>query len=146
MNTASVTIKLLQGPGGAAAFDNVAVDVFDNQVDKALTREFLDDPRHHIAVALEGHLMVGVASAVHYVHPDKPAQLFINEVAVSASHRQEGLGSKLLDVLLARGRELGCTEAWVATEPDNAAARALYEKAGGEQDPVPFVMYTFPLA
>lgn len=144
MSNTSVTVKLLQR-ADAEAFDNVASDVFDNEVNKAFTREFLDDPRHHIAVALEGSLMVGMASAVHYVHPDKPAQLFVNEVAVSLSHQQRGLGSKLLNLLLSRGRELGCTEAWVATEPENTAARALYEKAGGHEDPTPFVMYTFPL-
>jgi ribosomal protein S18 acetylase RimI-like enzyme len=144
MNTASLTVKLLQR-ADAKAFDNVARDVFDSKVNMALTQEFLDDPRHHIAVALEGNLVVGMATAVHYVHPDKPAQLFVNEVAVSLSHQQRGLGSRLLNLVLARGQELGCTEAWVATEPENTAARALYEKAGGQQDPIPFVMYTFPL-
>jgi ribosomal protein S18 acetylase RimI-like enzyme len=144
VNTASVTVKLLQR-ADVEAFDNVASDVFDGEVNKALAREFLDDPRHHIAVALEGDLMVGMASAVHYVHPDKPAQLFVNEIAVSQSYQQKGIGSKLLNHLMSRGRELGCTEAWVATEPENTAARALYEKAGGQEDPIPFVMYTFPL-
>ena len=79
------------------------------------------------------------------VHPDKPAQLFINEVGVAEAYQGQGVGSRLISELLALGRRLGCTEAWVATEPDNKAARRLYEKAGGQQDSSPFVMYTFPL-
>jgi ribosomal protein S18 acetylase RimI-like enzyme len=142
MNITPIAVKLLQRTDGYV-FENVADDVFDNKISKSLVREFLDDPRHHIAVALQDNLVVGMASAVHYVHPDKPAQLFVNEVSVSQSHREQGVGSKLLSLLLSRGRELGCTEAWVATEPENAAARALYAKAGGQEDPAPFVMYTF---
>jgi ribosomal protein S18 acetylase RimI-like enzyme len=144
MNTSTIVVKLLHR-SNSDAFKNVASDVFDNKIEPQLVREFLDDPRHHIAVALDGTLMVGMASAVHYVHPDKPAQLFVNEVAVSESHQKQGVGSKLLSLLLSRGRELGCTEAWVATEQDNIAARALYAKAGGEEDSAQVLMYTFPL-
>jgi ribosomal protein S18 acetylase RimI-like enzyme len=144
MNNASINVKLLQ-PEDSDVFENVSADVFDNRVSKPLIREFLSDPRHHIAVALQDNLVVGMASAVHYVHPDKPAQLFVNEVSVSQSHQEQGVGSKLLSLLLSRGRELGCTEAWVATEPENTAARALYAKAGGQEAPTPFIMYTFPL-
>lgn len=144
MNVTPIAVKLLQRSDGDV-FENVADDVFDNRVRKSLAREFLDDPRHYIAVALQDNLVVGMASAVHYVHPDKRAQLFVNEVSVSHSHQEQGIGSKLLSLLLSRGRELDCTEAWVATEPENTAARALYAKAGGVKGPTPFVMYTFPL-
>lgn len=144
MNTDTITVKLL-GPGDADLFERVAPDAFDNAVNPKLVREFLDDPRHHIAVALDGDHIVGMASAVHYVHPDKAAQLFINEVGVAASHHRKGIGARLMEALLAHGRALGCIEAWVATEPDNTAARALYTRAGGVEDPTPFIMYTFPL-
>lgn len=141
----SVVIRIL-GATDAAVLERISDDVFDNPVDANLTLEFLKDPRHHLATAIsENQIVVGMASAVHYIHPDKPAQLFINEVGVAESHQGQGIGSQLLAELLALGRRLGCTEAWVATEPDNKAARNLYEKAGGQQDSVPFVMYTFPL-
>jgi len=39
---------------------NVAADVFDNPVDAGLTREFLEDPRHHIAVAIDDGTVVGL--------------------------------------------------------------------------------------
>ena len=143
MSVTPIAIRLLRS-GGAAVLECVARGVYDNDVDRALAIEFLNDPRHHIAVALDGNQVVGMASAVHYVHPDKAAQLFINEVAVAPSHHRRGIGTKLLDMVLAHGRALGCSEAWVATEPGNTAARTLYAHAGGVEDATPFVMYTFP--
>ena len=127
-----------------SVLSNVAEDVFDFPVSSKLSREFLTDPRHHLAVAVtqEG-CVVGMASGVHYVHPDKPPQMFINEVGVSQDYEGQGIGSRLMALLLQRAAELGCTEAWTATEPENHRAQALYERAGGKKDATPFVMYTF---
>jgi ribosomal protein S18 acetylase RimI-like enzyme len=144
VGTSPIVVKMLHR-SDIDAFASVASDLFDNSIDAQLVCECLDDPRHHFAVALEGTLMVGMASAVHYIHPDKPAQLFVNEVAVAEPSQKQGVGSRLLSLLLSHGREIGCTEAWVATDPGNGAARALYKKAGGQEDPAPVVMYTFPL-
>jgi hypothetical protein len=55
--------------------------------DPVLTPQFLSDPRHHLAVAIDEGWVVGMASAVHYVHPDKAPQLFINEVAVTPPYQ-----------------------------------------------------------
>jgi ribosomal protein S18 acetylase RimI-like enzyme len=115
-------------------------------VDPALSAEFLRDPRHHLAVALESGTVVGFASGVHYVHPDKPAELWINEVGVAPTHQRQGLGRKLLQALFARGRELGCREAWVLTSPANGAAVRLYEAVGGIDMADPPVMFTFRLS
>ena len=138
------TIRIL-GAGESDVLANVAADVFDNAVDPRWTAEFLNDSRHHLAVAVEDGQVVGMASAVHYVHPDKPPELWINEVAVAPEHRRRGLGRRLLAALFARGRALGCRQAWVATEPANTAARRLYAAAGGEESPVPFLMVEFDL-
>lgn len=140
-----VTVQMLQ-PGQHDVLACVLPDVFDGPVLPAVAQEFLADPRHHLAVALnaEGQV-VGMASGVHYVHPDKPPQMFVNEVGVAPSCEGQGIGQRLLGALLQRARELGCTEAWTATEPDNTRAQALYRKAGGVADPTPFVMFTFAL-
>lgn len=145
MTASQITIKLLSA-GDTNAFDRVAEDVFDDPVCMDLAAEFLHDQRHHIAVALDGGVLVGMASAFHYVHPDKPAQLFINEVGVAPSHQRRGIASELIARLLAHGRALGCTEAWVAADEDNGPARALYAHAGGQEEPARAVIYTFPLA
>ena len=133
-------IRLL-GRDDAPVLDHVAAGVFDHPVDPARTREFLDDARHHLAVAVEDGCVVGMASAVHYVHPDKAPQLFVNEVAVAPTHQSRGIARQLFALMLAHGRALGCTEAWVGTEETNTHARRLY--AGADGMPEPFVMYTF---
>jgi GNAT superfamily N-acetyltransferase len=140
----SPRIRLL-GPGDASVLDDVAPDVFDNAIDPRWTAEFLADPRHHLAVAIVNEQVVGMASAVHYVHPDKAPQLWINEVAVAPPHQRQGIGRRLLKALLERGRELGCTEGWVGTGSGNAAARRLYAAAGGVEGPEPFVIVEFDL-
>ena len=141
----AIIIRVL-GSDDTAVLEQVAVDVFDKEVDPRWSAEFLADPRHHLAVALDDGQVVGMASAVHYVHPDKPPELWINEVAVAPSHHRRGIGRQLLDALFARGRTLGCQEAWVLTEQNNAAARGLYGAVGGVEAPEPVVMVTFALA
>jgi aminoglycoside 6'-N-acetyltransferase I len=129
--------------GDAHVLRGVADGVFDAPIDDGLASEFLADPRHHLCVGIENGIVVGFASAVHYVHPDKPPQLWINEVGVSPSHQGRGVGKKVLSALLAIGRELGCSEAWVLTDADNAPARALYRAAGGVE--TPHIMVSFAL-
>jgi ribosomal protein S18 acetylase RimI-like enzyme len=140
----TVEIRFL-GPNDAPVLDRCADDVFDEPISPELTSEFLNDARHHVVVGIEDGVIVGMATGVHYVHPDKPAQLFINEVGVASSHRERGIGRRLIEALVRRAEELGCTEAWVLTDRDNAAARRLYESAGAEAPPDDCVMYTFRL-
>ncbi len=140
----SIEIRIL-GSDDEALLARAAADVFDNDIDPAFSAEFLGDPRHHLAVALDAGLVVGFASGVHYVHPDKPPELWVNEVGVAPSHRRRGLAKQLLRALFARGRELGCREAWVLTSPANGAAVRLYEAAGGVDLADPPVMFTFRL-
>jgi ribosomal protein S18 acetylase RimI-like enzyme len=135
----------LAGDADRDLVDRVVDDVFDGPVEAARLREFLADPRHHLAIALgPANDVIGFASAVHYVHPDKPPQLFINEVGVAASWQGHGLATRLLRVLLDRASTLGCSEAWVLTDADNAAACALYRRVGGRAQPS--VMFTLPVA
>src|SRR5579871_4409381 len=115
-------------------FEHLAEDVFDFAVDRSLAARFLAEPTHHICVAMVEGCIVGFASAVHYLHPDKPAQLWINEVGVAASHRGRGIAKAIVTTLLDHARSLGCVEAWVLTDADNLAARALYRSAGGTSE------------
>jgi aminoglycoside 6'-N-acetyltransferase I len=132
----------LAGPGDAAALAR-AVDVFDHPVDAALAAEFLADPRHHLAIAIDDGRIVGMASGVHYIHPDKAPELWVNEVGVAPSEQGRGIGRRVLRVLLDHGRALGCGEAWLLTDDANAAARRMYAAAGGRESPQ--IMITFDL-
>jgi ribosomal protein S18 acetylase RimI-like enzyme len=138
----ALEIRILRA-GDEHILDHVADGVFDGPVDDALRSEFLRDPRHHLAVGVANGIVVGFASAIHYVHPDKPPQFWINEVAVAPSHQRKGIAKRVLSALMALGRELGCTEAWVLTDEPNTAARALYRSAGGME--TAHIMVSFPL-
>jgi ribosomal protein S18 acetylase RimI-like enzyme len=131
--------------GDAAVLDRVADDLFDGAVQPALAREFLDDARHHLAVAIDDGVVVGFASGVHYVHPDKPAELWINEVGVAPTHLRRGLAQALLRMLFDVGRTLGCAQAWVLADRDNTAAMRLYTSVGGDPGSHEHVMFDFKL-
>ncbi|HJR68321.1 MAG TPA: GNAT family N-acetyltransferase [Gemmatimonadaceae bacterium] len=137
---------LLVTAANAAVLQHVALDVFDGPVDERWVGEFMADARHHLVVAVEDDVVVGMVSAVHYVHPDKAPQLWINELGVAPSHHRRGIGLALLSRMLAHGRSLGCTEAWVGTEVENVAARSLYERAGGEAEMFALYSFQFPPA
>jgi len=140
----NIAIRVLQR-GDAAVLDHTAPDVFDYPIDRRWTSEFFSDPRHHLVVALDDELVVGFASAVHYVHPDKPPELWINEVGVAPSYQRQGLGRDLLTALLQHGVTLGCVQAWVLTSPSNTAAQRLYGSLGGRAEPEPSVLFEFSL-
>lgn len=134
----SIEIRLL-GPGDESVLASVADEVFDHPIDPALAREFLSDPRHHIVVALEGDLVVGMATGMHHIHPDKPVELWVNEIGVAETHRRQGIATRLMQVLFAHGRSLGAKTAWLGTERSNIAAMALYAGLGAREvvpDPV----------
>ena len=133
------------GPGDAEVLGRVAPEVFDEAIDPEYAAEFLADPRHHLVVALDEGIVVGFASGVHYIHPDKPPELFVNEVGVAPTHHRRGIARELLQALFAQGRAAGCREAWVGTDVSNTTARGLYASAGGVEAPEPFVMVTFDL-
>lgn len=128
----AIEIRVLQS-NDESVLMNVAPNVFDNPVDPDLAKEFLDDRRHHIAVAIDGGLVVAFASGIHYVHPDKKPELWINEVAVAPTHRRRGLGKAVLKALLDVGRLHQCAVAWVLTDRNNPAAMALYSSLGGTE-------------
>ena len=139
-------IRILQ-PGDDHVLGTIAPDVFDSELDPHATNEFLRDPRHHIVVAIHGGAVVGFASAVDYLHPDKPSpELWINEVAVASTHRGRGIGRAILRALLDHARHLGCVEAWVLTDRGNQGAMRLYESSGGIEARTDQVMFSFPLS
>lgn len=113
--------------GDEAVLANVEADVFDGPVDAGLVAEFLHDLRHHIVVARYAGRVIGFASGVHYVHPDKSPELWINEVGVAPAYQGKGgVGKRLLAALLEAGGHAGCREAWVLTDRSNDAAIRLY--------------------
>lgn len=144
MNDTSIRVFLLTAED-VAVLDRVDDDVFDHPVRRDLAEAYLCDPKNFLAVAVQDGVVVGMASALAYLHPDKPLQLFINEVGVAERWRRRGIATRLMTLVMERGREIGCTEAWVATEVGNTAARGTYEALAGKEDEDLAVVYTWQL-
>lgn len=131
-------------PGDESLFGRVAADVFDHAVDRKRLARFLAEPNHLLIVALRDGEIVGQVAAFVHRHPDmRPIELYIDEVAVSAAFQRRGIARDMLDAMFALGKSLGCAEAWVGTELDNAAAGNLYAARGAKAEA--FAMYVFEL-
>lgn len=138
----AIEIKRL-GPEDAQVLERVAAEVFDETVRPDRLAAYLVQPGHHLWVAIVDGEVVAQAAAVVHRHPDKPTEFYIDEVSVTPALHRRGIARRLLDEMFAFARSIGCEEAWVGTEPDNAAARGLYERLGGKAGT--FVMYEYEL-
>jgi len=63
-----------------------------------------------------------------YTIPGK--RVYISRLIVKESERRRGIGSRLLDFVLAEVKRLGFSEAAIGVDKDNTAALALYRKKG----------------
>lgn len=125
----------------AAVLDRVAIDVFDEPIDLTRLAAYVAEPNHLMVVAVSDGQVIGQARGVIHRHPDLPTELYIDNLGVTPERRRERLATSLLDALAAWAVDLGCEEAWVGTEPDNEAAKALYERRGGQAEAV--AMFVF---
>jgi ribosomal protein S18 acetylase RimI-like enzyme len=121
----------------------VAAGVFDEHVHPERLAVYLREPGHFFIAAINGAIIVGQCAAAIHRHHDKAAELYIDEVGDANSFLRQGIGAKMLEAMLALGREKGCEEAWLGMEPDNLPARALYSNRAGP--PGPFDMDVFDL-
>jgi GNAT superfamily N-acetyltransferase len=91
----------------------------DRPVDRGLAARYLADERHHLLAAYADGEPAGVATATEILRPDKPPELFLNELVVMPSFRRRGVAGSLLTRLEPLAAERGCIPIWVLTEEDN---------------------------
>ncbi len=133
-------------PGDEAVFYRVAEDVFDEPVSPSRLSACLAGPGHHLIVAVVDGEVVGQCAAMIHRHPDKATELYIDNLGVAPAFQRRGIGRKMVERMLALGKAKGCEEVWVGTEPDNVAARGLYEALDLRGDEAEnFVMYVYYL-
>ena len=128
-------------PAQAGLLDRVAEDVFDERIDLGRLAAYLADPSHLMVLAVSNGEVIGQARGVVHRHPDEPTELYIDNLGVTPTRKREGVATRLLDDLVDWGRDLGCAHAWVGTEVDNEAARALYQGRGSDAEA--FVLYFY---
>ncbi len=129
----SIRLKRMQ-PGDDLDFSEVAPDVFDEPVHPDRVEAYLSEPGHLMILAFDGDRVVGQCAAVIHRHPDKVAELYVDEVGTASSHLRQGIATKMVEAMFDWGRELGCREAWLGTELDNVEANGLYRKLGGKAE------------
>ena len=95
---------------------------------------FLRDPRSHAFVAVDDTHVIGLAYGYELFRPDGYWMLLLYDIEVAEPHRSHGVGRSLLDAFVAFAKAKGHGKMWLFTDAGNAAARRLYEGAGGEQN------------
>ena len=127
----------------AALLSLIAPDVFDEPIDAARLSTYLASPGHLMVLGFDGDLVVGQCVGVVHHHPDKPSELYVDEVGTASTYLRQGIASDMLAALFAWARELGCDEAWLGTGLDNAAANGLYRRLGATEEVIRY--YAFRL-
>ena len=126
-----VVVKRL-GPGDEAEAQRFDA-AFDDTVDHDLAARYLADERHHLLAGyVEGEPAV-VATATEILRPDKPPQLFLNELVVIPAFRRRGVAGSLLAEVKRLASDRGCVSIWVLTGEDNEGGMATYRAAGGRR-------------
>jgi ribosomal protein S18 acetylase RimI-like enzyme len=127
-----MTIRAMQPGDGPAIV--AAGHLFDSPPDLATAEGFLETPGHHLLMAFEADVAAGFVSGVELTHPDKGTEMFLYELAVDEPYRRRGIGTALVNELLAIARTHNCYDMWVLTDHDNDAALATYRTTGTSEE------------
>ena len=93
--------------------------------------EFLGGGGIWVLLARVDGAAAGFAHACRLPKPDaRRGYLFVDELFVHPEHRRKGVGMALLHHLANLSDDLGLAGVRLLVRPENAAARALYRKAG----------------
>jgi ribosomal protein S18 acetylase RimI-like enzyme len=126
-----------------STLNRIAQDVFDAPINPDHMRRYLDTPGHIMMIAIIDGLVVGQCAAVIQHHPDKPKDMYIDELGVSPAYQRHGIARRLMSEMLDLGKALHCAQCWVTTHSDNAPARGLYQTLGARAEST--VLYAFDL-
>ncbi|MEM9619406.1 MAG: GNAT family N-acetyltransferase [Pseudomonadota bacterium] len=131
----SIDVRLLT-PADLAVLSHVAEGVFDDPINARSAKAFLEDANHVLVVATDGahdNLVVGFASGVRTLHPDKEIpELFINELGVAPQYQRRGIATAIMKTLFAEAKKARCRIGWVPVDVDNDVALAFYKAIGGK--------------
>ena len=122
-------------PQSAHLLDRVAPGTFDHAIEPTRLGRYLANPANWMCIAMEGDLVVSMCMCVVHDHPDKPSELFLDEIGTGDDWRRKGAAWALMQKVFERAEAEGIEEIWLATEPDNLPARSLYEATGAKSEP-----------
>lgn len=132
MMVETITLRHL-GPDDLELVLNIKEGLFDGPVRPEQAAAFLAEPLHDMVVAMDGVVVVGMASGQVSLHPDKLPAYFIGEVGVRDAYQRRGIATRLCLALKDIAEARNCNGVWVPTEDENAPARALYRSLNGRE-------------
>ena len=107
--------------------NNYDEDIFDEKIDTYRLAAMLKERNNILLVAVHEGVVIGQVLGVIHRHPDKPTELYIDDLGVSEKFQRRGVATRLIEQLYIIGIDRGCEEVWVATEPENEPAIKFYE-------------------
>ncbi len=107
--------------------NNYDEDIFDEKIDTHRLAAMLKERNNILLVAVNEGVVIGQVLAVIHRHPDKPTELYIDDLGVSEKFQRRGIATRLIEQLYSIGMDRGCEEIWVATEPENEPAIKFYD-------------------
>ena len=119
----------------------VAAGTFDHDIDPQRLERYLANSANWMGVAIHVGQVVGMVMAVVHTHPDKPTELFLDEIGTGDDWRRKGIARVLMQKTFDRADEEGIDEIWLGTESDNIPAQKLYEGFKHEREDA--VIYYF---
>jgi len=122
-----MTVEIIQlNESNMDILNNYDEDIFDEKIVPHRLSALMSEQNQLLLVAVIEGVVVGQVLAAIHRHPDKPTELYIDDLAVSEKVRRRGIATRLLEELFRIGINQGCAEVWVATEPDNKPAKEFY--------------------
>lgn len=112
----------------ASLLDHIETGVYEAPIKADFLAASLANPHQILVVAVANDVVVGKAQAYVFYFPEKPAEIYIEEIDVAKKWRRQGVASALMNAVGAEGKKHGIVEYWLVTEKDNDGARALYER------------------
>lgn len=96
-------------------------------------RTHLDSPNSTLLVAVDGGVIVGLAGLVGESN-EQERHVASLAISVAGSHRGQGVGSALIEALIAWAPSAGITRVQLWAWTNNPRAISLYERAGFQQE------------
>ncbi|NEI37079.1 GNAT family N-acetyltransferase [Rhizobium leguminosarum] len=123
--------------------ENIAEEVFDQEINAQRLATYLKSSGHLMIIAVCEKQVIGQIAAYVHSHPDRASDVYIDNLGVAPPFQRRGVARRLLDEVLAWGKTLDCDQAWIVTDTENNAARALYQGRGAAAEPI--VMFSYKL-
>jgi aminoglycoside 6'-N-acetyltransferase I len=115
------------GAGDAAKLSQIAPEVFASAVEARFLEAYLAEPLMLLVVARAGELVIGQAKCAVHRHPEKPADGYIDDLRVTPEYQRRGVARAMLREVERWAGEKGCSDLWLAADPDNASATIFYD-------------------